>query len=512
MRIADFLKLYKPYLKPLTRFYLLIVLVWFVLLAILITFILSNDISKAEQQFQRTADSMFEHLNNNVQTNESIIEGFASLLSSISINDRQRARLYAKRMLERYPHIYMFEIAEQVEKPELSKFIDYMRRNVYKNYRLGVFDFSKEREWKKLPDKPVYYPITFIEPMYDDAMSVLGLDLGSHQIFRQALQASSAKDIPVASPPFTMIEGQRGFLLHRGVDVSATEGKDKRNKYALLVIKAQTLLPLRLLDQGDLSVEVYNQQYHNNSGSGELFQKQSDRHSSIEEWLFPCLSYIREVDNPGQPFVLSLKRQLGFDDLNLLLLLSVLVIAGISYRMVLIFSNLHHHNEMQRLRYENRLYHLANNDSLTGLVNRNFLLDRMRQVLARAKRKQGRFAVVFMDMDNFKEVNDSFGHAAGDHLLKHIAERFKACMREEDTVCRYHGDEFVILLEEVASQEEIEHIKEKLHKCLSKPFFIEGNEVYAGVSIGVSQYPEDGETIEGLLHVADQYMYREKKG
>jgi len=67
-------------------------------------------------------------------------------------------------------------------------------------------------------------------------------------------------------------------------------------------------------------------------------------------------------------------------------------------------------------------------------------------------------------------------------------------------------------LEEVASQEEIEHIKEKLHKCLSKPFFIEGNEVYAGVSIGVSQYPEDGETIEGLLHVADQYMYREKKG
>lgn len=498
-----------PRLRPLTRLYLLILVAWVFFVAVLVGFLIDSEINKTRQQFQRSGDALYEQLGSKVEINEAVIEGFASLLASRPRHEWQQVRRYARRMIKRYPHIHTFEVARHVSQDELPGFVADMRRHVEPDFRIAGFDFNDRRQWMKVAQADHYYPVVFMEPMQAHNRAILGLDLGSVDMFRQALKQSGKKNLPVASPPFTLLEGWRGFLLQRAV---ASKSEEKPRQYAILVIRSSALLPAMLLERDALTARLFHAFPGKTATVKELYYKPGQRASTLEKWLFPRLQYQRQIANPGQPFVLTLERQLRFSDVNLVLIVAILVVAAVSFWSVLMFSRLHHGNEMERLQYENRLYHLANNDSLTGLANRNFLLERLRQVLARAKRKGTRFALVFLDMNNFKMVNDEFGHAAGDSLLCDIAARFKTCMREEDTVCRYQGDEFVILLEEINHRDETEQVRTKLMECLETPFDMNGTELWASVSIGVAVFPEDGEDIATLLHVADQKMYREKKG
>ncbi|WP_166668828.1 diguanylate cyclase domain-containing protein [Thiohalophilus thiocyanatoxydans] len=500
-----------PRLRPLTRLYLLIVIVWFVFVTVLVGFIINSELREREQQFQHSGDALFQQISNWAEINASVIEGFASLLASSRQHEWRQLREYAQRILQRYPHIHTFEIAREVSDDNLAEFIADMRENIDPGFRLARFDFTEKRQWLNVVPRESYYPIVFMEPMQADNRAILGLDLGAHRLFREALHQSRLMNIPVASLPFTLIEGERGFLLHRTVRQDVTESQQPA-QFAILSVKTNEMIPAQLVQRDDLMARLYHRDYNSDLNDTELYYQSGRRAGAVESRLFPRLKYERMITNPGQPFALTIEKQIGFGDINTGLIAAVLVIGTISFWVVLLFSRLHHRHEMERLQYESRLYHLANNDSLTGLANRNFLLERLRQVLAGAKRRGDRFAVVFMDMNNFKAINDEFGHASGDELLRKVAQRFKDCTREEDTVCRYQGDEFIILLEGGSGHEEIKQIREKLVKCLEAPFIINGHEVYAGVSIGVAVFPDDGESIENLLHVADQNMYREKSG
>lgn len=496
-------------LRPVTRLYALIVVVWFSFVVILISFIFSSEIEKNRDRFQRSADALYEQLSNIVEINESVIEGFASLLATRQDHEWMQVRSYARQMLERYPHIYNFEVAQQVSSSELPGFINDMRKRLDSNFRIASFDFSDRRQWMNVGQRDYYYPIIFIEPIYSDNRAILGLDLGSNTLFHDAMKRSARLNTPVASQPFTLLEGQRGFLLHREVSRNGEAGISEQ--FAVLVIKIRKFLPAKLLNNNRLEVRLLIRGYDGNVNDTELYYKAGQRAEKLETMLLPILQYRRDINNTGQPFVISLERQLRFSDINMALVMAIVVIALVSFWVVLVFSRMHHHYEMERLQYENRLYEMANNDSLTGLANRNFLVDRMRQVLAKAKRKGSRFAIVFMDMNNFKMVNDEFGHAAGDSLLRDIAIRFRECMREEDTVSRYQGDEFVILLEEVNNTKEADPIRLKLKQCLAEPFWVDGQQVSVSVSVGVATFPDDGGSIDTLFEVADRRMYEEKK-
>jgi diguanylate cyclase (GGDEF)-like protein len=150
-------------------------------------------------------------------------------------------------------------------------------------------------------------------------------------------------------------------------------------------------------------------------------------------------------------------------------------------------------------------------DSLTQLPNRMLLGDRMGQAIAHAKRTESSFALMFVDLDRFKPVNDSFGHAVGDELLKSVARRLKCCVRNEDTVARNGGDEFVIVLSEVNNIKDAAKISRKIVEALNRPFHIGAHELGISCSIGISVYPVDGQDIHTLLANADTAMYRAKK-
>jgi diguanylate cyclase (GGDEF)-like protein len=153
----------------------------------------------------------------------------------------------------------------------------------------------------------------------------------------------------------------------------------------------------------------------------------------------------------------------------------------------------------------------AERDFLTGLPNRALLSDRLAQSIALAIRHCERLAVLYVDLDNFKDINDSFGHSVGDQLLQSAARRLERCIRHSDTVSRQGGDEFVVLLSEVESAQDAACVSEKLIKAMAKPHLIDGHELKVTLSIGVSLFPDDADDAETLLTNADTAMYHAKR-
>lgn len=164
----------------------------------------------------------------------------------------------------------------------------------------------------------------------------------------------------------------------------------------------------------------------------------------------------------------------------------------------------------ERKRAEEIIWHQAYHDALTGLPNRLLFRDRLEQALAYARRHEKVLAVMFLDLDRFKTINDTLGHSVGDQLLQGVARRLTHCVREEDTVARMGGDEFTLLLPEVEQVDDVARIAQKLIDALKPPFYIEGYELYSSTSIGIAFYPNDGEEPETILKNADTAMYRAK--
>jgi diguanylate cyclase (GGDEF)-like protein len=165
---------------------------------------------------------------------------------------------------------------------------------------------------------------------------------------------------------------------------------------------------------------------------------------------------------------------------------------------------------IERKRYQMQLEHQANYDMLTGLPNRNLLHDRLRQAVY-AQRQQRNIAVVFIDLDHFKFVNDSLGHSSGDKLLKGMADRLRGVLRDGDTVSRLGGDEFVLILNDQSNEEVIFRAMQRITAKVAEPITLEGKELYVTCSAGISLYPQDGPDVDTLLKHADAAMYRAKE-
>lgn len=160
--------------------------------------------------------------------------------------------------------------------------------------------------------------------------------------------------------------------------------------------------------------------------------------------------------------------------------------------------------------YERRLHHLAHHDPLTGLANRTLLQDQLKQAIDHALEFGVLGALAFLDLDNFKHINDNFGHEAGDVVLQEIASRLKANMREHDTVARVGGDEFVLVINDQPSAEHVADLVERIRRSVRAPIDVAGREIVPGTSIGVSLFPLDGDSVDRVMRAADAAMYHAK--
>ena len=165
----------------------------------------------------------------------------------------------------------------------------------------------------------------------------------------------------------------------------------------------------------------------------------------------------------------------------------------------------------ERRQQERIIHHMAYHDALTGLPNRVLLNDRLHQALTAVKRNSGAGALMMLDLDRFKDINDSLGHSTGDTLLKEVGQRLTGILRKSDTVSRMGGDEFVLLLPSIANSESSAVIAGKIVRAFRKPFFCDNHTLKVTTSIGIANFPDDGEDAETVLKNADIALYRVKE-
>jgi diguanylate cyclase (GGDEF)-like protein len=206
----------------------------------------------------------------------------------------------------------------------------------------------------------------------------------------------------------------------------------------------------------------------------------------------------------------------GMDSRWLALVIASLTLGMLAITTILLVydahleSNVRRYNEM--LEHANaQLQHAATHDALTGLPNRVLLADRLRQAIARASRNQMRFAVLVVDLDRFKAINDSLGHIAGDELLQEVASRLSGLLRKEDSLARLGGDEFVLVIQELSTPQDAEEVARKVLSQVALPVQLAGLDVHVSPSVGISLCPDDGIDSETLLQHADAAMYHAKK-
>lgn len=498
------------------KIYQVVVVIWLILFVAVTAQIIAFDIQRAETIFNDHANVHFQQANDRVHINETVLDGFAAMVSASSYLDRTRIRSYARKMLNQYPHIFMFEIVEKVPDGQLEPFTEHYRQTVDPEFEIKAFGYETDRQWQPVKEVPYHMPIVFMEPFPPESRQVLGLDISSNGFFMRSLEESERLNRSISSDPFKLVEGDLAYLVHRPVPVSdksetSTVGSSGVRGFAMLVIRADTLLDREDHALPGMRVLLYNPSFGSTDPNGYLHLDKAQETGWLESWLFPQLRMSKALNSRSQPFVLLIEQQLGWSMISWGKLGLTLLITLITFGVVVVYARLYFRNEMQRTEMTTRLFRLANHDVLTGLANRNLLSDRLNHAISQAARQKGRLAVLFLDLEEFKEVNDAYGHDSGDGVLKRAAERLRACVRAGDTIARLGGDEFVLVLENIATQQDVDHIVEKIKAGFEQPFDVNSHSIILGISIGTAIYPQDGIDEDALIRCADSAMYQDKR-
>jgi diguanylate cyclase (GGDEF)-like protein len=499
------------------KIYHAVIMVWVILFVTVMWGIVAVDLQRAEKIFADYAGMHYQQANDRVHINKSILEGFAAMVCYADSHDRTRIRKYAQQMLSQYPHIYMFEIVEKVSDDKLESLSEYYRQNFYPDFEVKAFSYESNRQWQPVKQVPYHLPIVFMEPFPPESRKVLGLDVSSNDFFMRSLQKSEQQERAISTDPFKLVEGERAYLLHRPIPEAGNGGVSSIGKsgaqggFAVLVIRADTLLDRVGHLLPGMRELLYNPAYSSTDPKGHLHLHESPEAGWLESRLFPRLSMTRSLDSKSQPFVLLVEQQIGWGIISWGKLWVTLLIAIITFGVVMVYARLYLRNEMERTEMTARLFHLANHDALTGLANRNLLSDRLNHAITQTARQKGQLAVLFLDLEEFKEINDAYGHDIGDGVLRRAAERLRACVRAGDTVARLGGDEFVVVLENISGQGDVDHVVEKIKTGFEQPFDVNSHSIRLGINIGCAIYPGDGVDGDTLIKCADSSMYKDKR-
>lgn len=507
-----------PAMKPLSvRTYVLSLALWLSLCLGAAAIVVELNIRDVEKDLTQYGDAYSDHLNKEMVGSETILKGFSALFGAIGDTDPAEASRYVAQVIATNPQIFALEIAQAVTKKQLATFVAGKRRNGIPDFTVKSFSYDSDRKWQPLQDKPLYYPIVFMEPMPPGSENVLGLDMESVPFLQRALAESLQRRAPVASHPFRLVEGNLAYVVF--CPISRTFQRDDSPQARTtpdelvvdMVIDAAKLTDAAkfpIFDGG--TVLVYHKDFRPEDPKGQLLAMSGKARSRIETALFPAFVYQKPLATMGEPFALMVKRQVGWSDLSLGLLALMAVLTLVSSLMLVAYLRAHRQGTLLQMEDQKRLWQLANHDALTGLPNRMLLMDRLEQLLPGMRRQGQRLAVMFLDLDNFKRVNDTYGHEVGDQLLKFVAERLRATVRVGDTVARMSGDEFIILIESVENEEALEAVSQKIRQKLAVGFQIADQQICVRISAGIAMFPEDGDSPEALIKQADMRMYANK--
>lgn len=479
----------------------LAVAAWFAFVAGLFALIWLAGLRDAERRFLETVAGLKERIESRLMANALVLDGFAGLVAANPSLEPELLTRYAGEVLARHPHVFALEVAECVPAARLAAF-ERAQQQTHPRFRVRTFRYEADRSWAPVPAKSVYCPITFMAPLRPGSEDVLGLDLDSVPFLAAALAQSDRQNDFAMSIPFRLVEGNLGYVLTR----PANRQGNAVQHHVLLVVDAEKLVR-PLAEASPAAIALRLQPIHEATA---LFERRAPTPQGADR-LLPRLARTLRVEVSGQNFVLEVEQPLSWRDLPRVALVAVAAISLLALVLMLILLRIRFRLERERWLNERRLTHLATHDPLTRLPNRALLMDRFEQAVRHARRTGRGFALLFIDLDGFKGINDQHGHHVGDLLLKTIAQRLRGSLRAGDTVARMSGDEFVVLLEETGSQADLEALIGKLRSAIATPMTVNDALIIPAASIGLARYPEDGTGWQDLLRAADQRMYAEKR-
>ncbi len=479
---------------------------WITAFVLIAGSIMALEFRQLESRFDAIANVVTAQVTQQLEEQQSGLESFAHSLSSQPVLTPSMARYLARSLHQHAPDLYMFAIASRVAPDQRLQFEQRMTAEESRGFRIHP---PADAGAGANTSPANLYPVALLEPELPEARGLLGLDLAREpSVLRGRL--SGQAEAQGMSRPFMLGNGM-GYLLYHAIDPgfshqSATQPQ-AYSHYALLAVRADALIGTQLTDEPGLSLQLMHTDVQGEA-QALLFETLSDTRLALP---IPAFTRSHQFTESLQPLLLKISYQPTWQALDRWhlagmlggLCLLMLQVGWVAQRVL--------RTRRQLLEQQKSLYNKAHFDHLTGLPNTNLLLDRLEQAIRSALRTSSRVAVFFLDLDDFKQVNDTWGHEVGDQLLIQIGVRLRESMRSEDTVARIHGDEFVILIPVLHGERQLNKIRAKLEALFELPFKVGEIVLVQSGSFGLAVYPEDADDAEGLLGLADRQMYLRKQ-
>jgi diguanylate cyclase (GGDEF)-like protein len=488
---------------------------WLSIIAFAGYLLMSMEIRQIKVTFDENVGDFVSAVRHKLDTNEAVIAGFASFLQAVERNGTDATTRYASSIVSAYPHIYMLEVARKLDMEDQSGFVNTLRRRWRADFSVKEFQALQGTDTRHGQPQKFVWPIVFMYPSLPEAQAIYGVRLETVDYVSNVLPLANGNTRPIATPVFNMYEGGSAYILFQEIirpQSSANSGLDffGNTMFGLLLIKTGALWPkTTTFNDKKTSIEGFLESHDN--ARHLLFKQEAVATNWADQFFLPTFSRQIKIESASQPTVISFHHQLQWSELlhwevTSLLLLLIALMFLVSWLM------LRHYKQICRnaIEHERSIY-LATHDLLTNLPNRFLFKDRFEQVLQLSRRNGNPFALVLLDLDNFKNINDQHGHQAGDEVLRTCAERMALELRASDTVARHGGDEFIILLGNVLNAEDACVVVEKIRASITKPIETSVGPANVSCSIGVALYPVHGEELDSLSALADQAMYLSKK-
>lgn len=487
---------------------------WAGLLFLVGHLLISSDIRHHERIFNEEVLYLSASIKSKLEANESVLSGFSAFLQAVERSDTESTQRYAAAVATAYPHIYMIEVARKVALSDQHNLESALRRSWRPEFTLKRFPDLTQRTDTEQVRKPDTWPILFMHPVLPEAEAIYGVRLETVDYLSLALARAQGSAQPVASPIFKLYEGGQAYILLKEVVRRSQHTQDASPNFfgntmaAMLVINTDALIPKLSPGKENLPIN-FSAEFAANGG--QLFSQSADDGTALDRLLLPNFKRIQRIENASQPIVSTYNYQLRWVDLldpGLLFTLSLLFCCLI---LVPWLTQRHYKRICETEVAHEKSAYLATHDLLTGLPNRFLFHDRLDQAALNWERNGCHFAVMQIDLDHFKEINDSFGHETGDQVLCEAAKRMSQELRSFDTVARYGGDEFIVLLTNIIDLEDARLVGEKIRSAVSRPIITSAGELSISCSIGIAICPSHGKDPDSLRRQADAAMYEAKQ-
>lgn len=446
---------------------------------------------------------------------EQMLRGMQGLFTTTDLLDVEAATHYVRTLQldANYYGIQALGVVAQVSAAQRSRHIADMQRRVAPHYQLTPAG-----------DRDLYTPIVQNIPDIGQYVDILGIDTWQDPLRRAAMEQARDAGMPAITAKLRLAVDKQGaappgFVMYLPIYASGLPQNTlaQRRAHVLGWVYAafhmeDFMASLYGKQTSGLSLAIYDGVMPNDANL--MYRAGTASHSRATHQ--PTYSAKEYMVVAGHTWTLALSTLPEFEQKYERHLDNLIAIFGIGTSLTL--SLLVYYMVLGRARALRlaqamtlELRHMAQHDTLTGLPNRALFSDRVQQMLLAAQRNRHHIALIFIDLDQFKPVNDRYGHAVGDQLLQQVAQRLRDTIRASDTVGRLGGDEFVVLMGNLASPDLAVALAEKIRTAIGTSFNLNGHEVTISCSLGIAVYPEDGSDEDALTRSADQAMYRAKE-